>query len=145
MQVDAELNVQSGLLQVTFTSLDPLTNEVPADPLAGFLPANRSAPQGDGFLTDSVAPKSGLANDTDFTAIASIVFDTEGTIATPTVTNTLDLAAPTSTITTSSGTSFRPNITVRRASADDETGSGLSGTSIFFTDNDGPLEDAHHR
>ncbi|HEX8296956.1 MAG TPA: RHS repeat-associated core domain-containing protein, partial [Chthoniobacteraceae bacterium] len=142
VQVEAELNTVNGLLQVTFTSLDPLTNEVPADPFAGFLPANLVAPQGDGFLTYSVAPKAGLADGQEFTAIASIVFDTEDAISTPTVTNKLDDSAPTSQITAfASPTSTRQNIAVRWTSADNVGGSGLSGTTIFVSDNDGPLDE----
>ena len=40
VQIDADLNTQTGALDITYTSLDPSTNEVPRDPLAGFLPAN---------------------------------------------------------------------------------------------------------
>jgi len=140
VKVQAELNTITGLLQVTFTSLDPLTGEVPSDPFLGFLPANKTAPEGDGFITYSIRPDAGMPSGTEFTALASIIFDTEKPIATPTVTNKLDIAAPASQITTLSGNVSRPTFIVRWTAADEAGGSGLAGTSVFFTDNDGPLQ-----
>jgi RHS repeat-associated protein len=135
VQVDAELNTLNGQLLVTFTSLDPQTNDVPADPLAGFLPPNTTSPQGDAFLTYSVQPKTGLANGTRFDALATIVFDTEAPLDTPSVHNTLDNAAPTSQVTPfANATSSRPDFAVHWTASDEVGGSGLRGTTIFFTD-----------
>lgn len=143
VQVDAELNAITRELTVVFTSLDPATNDVPFDPFAGFLPPDDATGRGDGFLTYTIAPKSGLANATDFTGIANIVFDTEDALATPTVTNTLDIIAPDSAVTPfASATTSRLFFPVRWTGADDAGGSGLAGITLSFTDNDGPLQTA---
>jgi RHS repeat-associated protein len=142
VKIDATLDTQTRLLTVTYTSLDPLTHDVPLDPFAGFLPPDNDNGDGDGFLTYSVQPKAALANATDFTAIASIVFDTEDPIATPTVTNTLDILTPTSTVAALPATSSRPNFTVSWSAADDIGGSGISSVTLFFTDNGGQLQTA---
>ncbi len=142
VQIDAELNTQTGALDVTYTSLDPATNEVPTDPFLGFLPPDDGTGAGDGFLTYSVQPKTGLANATDFTSIASIVFDTEDALATPTVTNTLDIVAPTSTLAALPATTSRTTFAVHWTGADEMPGSGLAGISLYFTDNGGPLQTA---
>lgn len=144
VQIDATLDTQTGLLDVTFTSLDPATNDVPLDPFAGFLPPDDGTGRGDGFLTYSVAQNPGLANDTDFTALASIVFDTEAAIATPTVTNTLDTVAPTSSITALPVTTFATagRFTVSWSGRDDTAGpagSGIALFDVFISDNGGPI------
>ena len=143
VQIDAALNTITRELSVTYTSLDPATKDVPLDPFAGFLPPDDATGRGDGFLTYIVAPKAGLANATEFTGIASIVFDTEDAIATPTVTNTLDSIAPTSSITAFAGsTTSRLSFPVRWTGADNVGGSGVAGITLSFTDNDGPLQTA---
>ncbi|MCY2925015.1 MAG: hypothetical protein NT031_06175, partial [Planctomycetota bacterium] len=139
VKIDATLDAQTGALDVTYTSLDPATNDVPLDPFAGFLPPDDGTGRGDGFLTYSVQPKPGLADGAAFTAIASIVFDTEAAIATPTVTNTLDLIAPTSTVTALPATTSRLTFPVRWTGADNAGGSGLAGITLSYTDNGGPL------
>ena len=139
VKIDAELNTLTGALDVTYTSLDPATNDVPFDPLAGFLPPEDGSGKGDGFLTYSVQPKAGLANATAFTALASIVFDTEAAVATPTVTNTLDTLAPTSAINALPASTARTTFVVRFTGADDVGGSGLAGITLSYTDNGGPL------
>ena len=104
---------------------------MPADPFAGFLPPDDATGKGDGFLTYTVAPDAGLANGTDFDAIASIVFDTEAAIATPTVTNTLDAVAPTSQVAALPATTSRPTFVVGWTAADDANGSGLADEHPF--------------
>jgi RHS repeat-associated protein len=57
VDASAALNLKTGLLTVTFTSIDPATLDVTADPLAGFLPTDTSPPQGDGFVSYTVKPR----------------------------------------------------------------------------------------
>lgn len=140
VRIDAALNPETGVLDVTYTSLDPATNDVPFDPFAGFLPPNDATGRGDGFLTYTVEPKTGLATGTDFTSIASIVFDTEDAIATPTVTNTLDLLAPNSSISALPATTARQRFVVRWTGQDDAGGAGLHGFTVLFRDNGGVLQ-----
>ncbi len=142
VKIDADLNTLTGLLDVTYTSLDPATNDVPLDPFTGFLPPDDATGRGDGFLTYNVQPKAALANGTAFTGIASIVFDTEDAIATPTVTNTLDSVAPTATVGALPASTNRSTFVVRWTGADNVGGSGLAGITLSFTDNGGPRQTA---
>src|SRR5205823_5546097 len=79
------------------------------------------------------------ATGTVVTQQASIVFDTNAPLATPTAVNTIDAGAPTSSVNplpaVSTGTSF----TVSWAGSDDAGGSGIATFSIFVSDNGGPF------
>ena len=140
VDIDAELNPNTGVLTVIYTSIDPETGDIPLDPFSGFLPPNVTAPEGDGFLGYSVSPKSGLSSDTDFTAVATIVFDFEAPLNTPTVTNTLDSTAPTSAVIAFPvSDQSRGKFIVNWTASDDAVGSGLKETIVYYRDNDGPL------
>lgn len=136
VRIDATLDLDTRVLKVVYTSLDPATNLPPLDPLAGFLPPNDANGVGEGFLTYSVDPNAGLPSGTRFDAIASIVFDTEAPIATPTIHNLLDTAGPTSAVTalptTVSTSSFNVGWT-----GQDGAGSGIASYDVYVSDNGG--------
>ncbi len=69
LSISAPINLDpasptSVLATWTLASLDPTTVDLPLDPFAGFLPANITPPEGDGFVNYTVEPKSGLASGT---------------------------------------------------------------------------------
>ena len=99
VDIDASLNLSTGLLTVTFTSLDPTTLDTPSNPLVGFLPPDTDPPNGEGYINYTIQPKAGLATGATSDAQASIVFDTNAAIATPQIVNTIDASPPTSTVT----------------------------------------------
>ena len=76
LDVAGNLDVNTGLLTFTFTSLDPTTFDLPLDPIVGFLPPNKTAPEGEGFIRYRVKHDPGLISGTRIDARASIVFDT---------------------------------------------------------------------
>ena len=80
----------TGAVTVSFQSLDPATMQPPDGINAGVLPVDDAAGDGQGYFTYSVAPRAGLPTGTAITEHASIVFDTNAAIATPTALNTLD-------------------------------------------------------
>lgn len=94
VRVEASLEPASALLRWHFTSLDPATMEPPEDPFAGFLPPNQSPPEGDGYVSFRVEPKTGLASGTEIANQASIVFDVNDPIETPVWLNTIDVTPP---------------------------------------------------
>ena len=47
----ARIDLSSGLVTWTFRSLDPGTLDLPAEPLAGFLPPNDANHDGEGFVS----------------------------------------------------------------------------------------------
>ena len=61
VDIDASLNLSTGLLTVTFTSLDPTTLDTPSNPLVGFLPPDTDPPNGEGYINYTIQPKAGLA------------------------------------------------------------------------------------
>src|ERR1051326_3349904 len=88
--VNANLN-PTGLLTWTFQSPDPATRLPPTDPTVGFLP-----PGGNSSVFFTVNPKPGLPTNTQIQNQATIVFDVNAPISTPTWLNTLDSTPPTS-------------------------------------------------
>ena len=97
--VDIEVGVDgAGELSWTFQTLEPSTNNLPSDVLAGFLPPNDGTGRGEGHVSFTITPKAGLAPGTVITNEATIVFDVEASIDTNRVTNTIaapcDLEAP---------------------------------------------------
>lgn len=135
VKIEASLNLNTRVLTVVYTSLDPNTNDIPLDPLAGFLPPNTTDPKGAGFLTYVVRPKAGLASGTRFDALANIVFDTEDPIATPAVHNLLDTAAPVSSVTALPATTTTANFTVLWTGSDGTGGSGVGSYDVYVSDN----------
>lgn len=89
VDITADINYQTGKVKWTFRTLDPLTGQLPVDALAGFLPPNDSTHGGEGHVAFSIRPRSNLANGTLLSNQAAITFDTEATINTNVVTNTI--------------------------------------------------------
>ncbi|MBC8255426.1 MAG: hypothetical protein H8E35_15560, partial [Ardenticatenia bacterium] len=79
----------TGQVEWTFRTLDPETGELPEDALAGFLPPNDETGRGEGHVVFSIRPNSDRPDGTVLTNQATIVFDTEASIVTNEVTNTL--------------------------------------------------------
>jgi len=88
VDISAEID-GAGTVEWTFRTLDPLTGDWPEDALAGFLPPNDDTGRGEGHVSFSIKPKAEAAVGTLITNSASIVFDTEQTIDTNEVSNTI--------------------------------------------------------
>jgi 6-phosphogluconolactonase (cycloisomerase 2 family) len=130
--VNAQLSKSTGLLTWNFKSLDPATGLPPTDPAAGFLP-----PGGEGGVFFTVMPKQGLPTDTQIQNQATIVFDANSPIATPTWTNTLDNTPPTSHVLALPATETSTSFTVQWTGTD--LGSGIQDFTIYVSDNGGPF------
>ena len=125
-----------GLLTWRFTSIDPVTGLLVEDPLAGFLPPNDATHRGEGYVTYTIRPKPGLPNGTELRNQASIVFDVNDPIVTPTVLNTIDSNAPSSKVAPLPGASAS-NFTVHWAGSDNSNGSGLANYMVYVSDDAG--------
>ena len=95
VRIQGSLDKTSGLLKWTFTSLDPGTGLPPTDPSVGFLPPDTDGVVGQGSVSYSVMPLTGQSTGTAVTNTASVVFDANAAIVTPTFLNTLDVDPPT--------------------------------------------------
>ena len=136
IDVNAALNPQTRIVTWTFTSLDPHTLDLPLDPGSGFLPPNRTPPEGDGWVTYFVQPKAGLATGTLVSAQASVVFDTNAPVATNVYTNLLDTAAPTSHVNALPSIESNASFTVTWA-GNDGAGSGIATYDVFVAKDGG--------
>jgi uncharacterized repeat protein (TIGR01451 family) len=132
--VNASLNPATGVLTWSLVSTDPVTGQLVTDPLAGFLPPDNAQGQGEGFVTYTIQPKAGLPTGTQIMNQASIVFDLNAAIATPTTTNLVDSTPPTSSMSPLL-TGESPPFTVAWSGQD--VGSGVAGFDIYVATNGG--------
>ena len=97
-QVEGEYRQQTGIAKWTFTSLDPMTMEPTDDLMQGILPVNYNGTSGIGEVMFEVGVKPNKGDGTQIPNRASIVFDYEEPILSPTWTNIVDATAPESHI-----------------------------------------------
>ena len=139
VQVALDFNVQSGLLTVTFTSLDPLTGQAPSGVFDGFLPPDNSSGVGEGYVQYTVQPKSGLTTGTTINQQASVVFDTNAPLDTAAVVNTIDVATPTSSVSPLPSSESSPSFPVSW-SGSDGAGSGIASYNVYVSEDGGAFE-----
>jgi Bacterial Ig-like domain (group 3) len=136
VRIQGSLDTGSGLLKWTFTSIDPTTGLPPTDPTVGFLPPDTDGVQGQGAVQFTVMPKSGQATGAQLSNMATVVFDSNASISTPTWSNTLDVDAPTSKVTALPATVLADNtgqamFTVNWSGSDN--GSGIASYTIYVS------------
>ena len=120
-----------------FTSIDPITGKIVTDPSQGFLPPNVSPPEGDGSIFFTIAPKGSLATGIQLTNRATVVFDVNAPILTPTWTNTVDNDKPVSEVLFLGQTQQSLSFPVQWSGTD--VGSGIQNFTIYVSDNDEPF------
>ena len=127
--IEAWLNTATQVATWRFTSLDPATGLPTDDPLAGFLPPNVNAPEGEGAVFFTVAPHPGLAAGVTLANQATIVFDENEPLATNEWRNLLDTVAPTSQVATLPPTQASATFTVTWSGSD--AGSGIDHYALY--------------
>jgi hypothetical protein len=135
VRVQGSLNASTGLLKWTFTTIDPLTKLPPSDPTLGFLPPDTDGATGQGYVNFTVALLPALANGTVVSNQASVVFDTNPAILTPTWVNTIDTSVPTSKVQTLTGKPGTMDFDVNWSGTD--TGAGVAAYTVYVSDNGG--------
>jgi RHS repeat-associated protein len=143
VDVTAGLDLNTGVVTCTFTSIDPTLLDVPLDPLAGFLPPDQAPPQGEAFINYTIQPKASDPTGTVINAKATVVFDAglpdQSSLDSPTIFNTIDAVAPTSSVAPLPATVTSTTLTVRWSGSDDPGGSGIASYDVFVSDNGGPF------
>jgi hypothetical protein len=137
VKIQAGLNPSTGMATWTFSSIDPDTGQLTTDPLTGFLPPDVTPPQGLGTIVFTVMPKAGTTTSTTTCNQASIVFDLNPALSTPTWCNSFDVTPPVSQVTALPATESTPSFLVQWSGTD--AGSGISHFNIFVSDNGGPF------
>ena len=136
------VRVIAGLDQTTsrvswhFFSLDPATMQPTEDPLAGFLPPNQTAPEGDGAVTFSVDPYPNQPFGTQIANQATIIFDSNAPINTPIWINTIDDSPPASAVLALNPTQNSRRFQVSWSGSD--SAAGVANYSIYVSENGGP-------
>lgn len=97
-QVKCDYDNKKGIAKWHFSSLDPMTMEPVTYPMDGFLPINNSDGDGIGRVSFNINLKDEFEDGTEISNKASIVFDSNEAIITPTWTNVIDSIAPQSRI-----------------------------------------------
>ena len=139
MDVSADLDLQTGLVTWTFTSLDPTTLDLPISPMEGFLPPDDENGDGEGYVSYSVQANSGVTTGTVINAQATVVFDVNAPISTASITNTIDTTVPTSSVSPLPATTTSSSFTVAW-SGSDGAGSGIAGYDVFVSDDGGSYQ-----
>ncbi|MCL4206398.1 MAG: hypothetical protein KJ000_28285 [Pirellulaceae bacterium] len=138
LDVSAHINTVTGRMTWTFRAILPLTGDLPEDPLAGFLPPNDQTGRGEGFVTFTVRPRSGLPTGTVIGNDASIVFDVNEPIITNQVINTLDAGVPTSQVASLAALSAHQFWVTWAGEDEGGAGSGVAAYDVYVSDDEGP-------
>jgi RHS repeat-associated protein len=152
VQIELAFDSSTGLVTATFQSIDPAT-ELPPDVLIGFLPPEDGTGRGEGHISYTVLPQSGLPTGTQIHNVATVTFDSNPPIATDQVDendatkgvdpakqnlNTIDSVPPTSSVGSLSAFS-RASFNVNWSGQDDTGGSGVASFNVYVSDSGGPF------
>lgn len=138
VRIKGNLDKPRGILKWTFTSLDPMTLQTVTDPLAGFLPPNINAPQGEGSVFFTIRLKQNLPTGTEIKNKASIYFDTNDAIVTPIWKNKIDITPPVSQVGALAREQSNTSFLVKWGGTDQ--GAGILNYSVYVSENDGAYQ-----
>lgn len=99
VRMNAKFDTATGIISWQFITLDRKTGDYPEDPDVGFLPPNKTSPQGEGFVSFNILLLQSLNNNDSIKNQANIYFDMNDPILTNNYLNSLDLQKPESQIT----------------------------------------------
>ncbi|MBX3436644.1 MAG: PD40 domain-containing protein, partial [Planctomycetaceae bacterium] len=135
----AGLDLTTGIVTWSFRSVDPIHGGLPDGVFDGFLPVNDETGRGEGFAQFFVRTNSGLTTGTRIDAQASIVFDINAPVITNVFTNTIDVGAPSSAVSTLPAQLATETFLVSWTGTDDSGGSGIATFDIFVSIDGGPF------
>ena len=132
-RVQLTLDTLNGIAHWYFKSIDPLTSNLPIDPFSGFLPPNDSTGSGQGSVAFTINLKDSLSDGTNIHNRATILFDNNPPIPTPTWTNTMDNTKPHSFIEPLAPHQMSDTINLNWHGTD--SGSGIYNYAIYVSEN----------
>ena len=131
VRVQARLDTGTGVLRWQFISLD--TSLQPTqNALAGFLPPNKTSPEGDGFVSYTINAKANLPTGTKINNGATIYFDYNTPIATGSYQNYIDNIKPLSAVNPLTQTN---DTTIKLTWSGTDVGSGVAYYNIYIDSN----------
>jgi RHS repeat-associated protein len=150
VEIDAGIHFNTGLVTVTFQSIDPEIG-LPPDVLTGFLPPEDGTGRGKGHISYTIRAKPNLATGTAIRNVAGIRFDSNAIITTDQIDPqdvasgtdpnkralvTLDSTPPLSSVLPLPASTEGTGITVTWSGSD--VGSGVAGYDIYVSEDSGP-------
>lgn len=132
-RVIGTFDAATGIASWTFFSIDPATNQVTTNALAGFLPPNMVSPRGQGYVSFTVQANAARQTGDVIGNRASIVFDFNPPIITNNWHNTFDLVRPSSAVTAAVPTAVANELRVSWTGTD--VGSAIQSYDIVYTVN----------
>lgn len=150
VQIVAGIETSTGTVYAYFQSVDPNTDLPPSNPLVGFLPPEDGTGRGQGYVSFTVSPNTGVASGTMIPNVAEVTFDSGVPIATDLVNDddpadginpaaeanvTLDESTPTAQITLPP-TESNPDFLVSWSGSDDD-GGGIASYTVYASVNGG--------
>ncbi len=135
--IDANLVLETGIVTWRFTTYDPEINDLPFDPLDGFLPPNKTSPEGEGSVSFTVTAHEQLPNDARIRNEARIYFDLNDPIDTDPWINTIDIDLPSSRVLSLTAGQESREFAVEWQGND--AGSGVRSYDVYVAVNDGPF------
>ncbi len=152
VQIEAGLQLYSGLVYANFRSIDPATS-LPPPVNIGFLPPEDGTGRGMGHIAYTINAKPNLPTGTQIRNVARISFDLLPSIATnqrdphnpaagtdpaKECLNTIDVGRPTSQVLPLPATNQTTQFTVSWSGTDDTGGSGVGSYDIYVSTDHGP-------
>ncbi len=136
VDVTAGVDIVHNKIFWSFSSVDPNTGALPANPLVGMLPVDDSLHHGEGFVSYTIRPKSTSKTRDIIAPKASIVFDVNAPLATPNIMNMIDAGIPLSSVRALPSNTNSTAINVHWGGVDDSIGSGIRDYTVYLSRND---------
>jgi hypothetical protein len=140
LRIVGNLDTLNGIASWRFISLDPTVMNLTKDVLQGFLPPNKTKPEGEGHVSYSIKLKPNLPHLTTLRSKADIYFDANDPIVTPSWTNTIDKIAPVSKIISASKTIKDTNQIIALKWSGSDTHAGVKEYTIFVSEDGGKFQ-----
>lgn len=135
-RVSGHLDTLTGVVTWVMRTIDPITGQVTADPVAGILQPNFNPPEGDASVGFSIHKLPGLPDDVLIENRAIIIFDSNDPILTNTWGVVSDNVPPTSQI--NSLPAMQDSVNVHLGWKGEDNHSGVQYYRIYVSDNGGP-------
>lgn len=134
-KINGFFDTATGIVTWLFSALDPETLLPITDPFKGFLPPNKTSPEGQGSVMFTIGLKKGLTMNREISNKAFIFFDFNPPIITPEWKNALDVSPPSSKV-DSLPLIIRDSSFIVRWNGSD-IGSGILTYSLYYSVNNG--------
>ena len=132
VRINGKLEVNSGIATWQYTAIDAATGDIPV--LDGFLPPNKSKPEGEGSVSFTIMPKQNIVDGAVIQNRASIVFDQNEPILTNTWQNIVDALPPSSNV---SATRVTGSPEIHLSFSGSDASSGIEHYSIYMQEETG--------